>query len=95
MTVLISAEAEEDIERIGDFIARENPGRAESFTDELLKACLELAEFPYRFPAALPGRSTRLRRRIHGDYLIFYHVNDGSVTVLHVLHAKSDYGAII
>jgi plasmid stabilization system protein ParE len=42
--VLITAQAEADLERIGDYIAEDNPQRAASFIQELLERCERLAE---------------------------------------------------
>jgi plasmid stabilization system protein ParE len=41
------------------------------------------------------SRDLRLRRRVHGDYLIFYDVGTTSVEILHVLHGARDYAQII
>lgn len=40
MIVRITAEAERDLESIGDFTARDNPERAMSFLQELRAKCL-------------------------------------------------------
>ena len=37
MIVVFTAEAEADLERIGDFIAQDNPRRAASFVTELVE----------------------------------------------------------
>lgn len=50
MIVHLTAEAEFDLETIGDFIARDNPKRALSFLRELRWKCLALADMPERFP---------------------------------------------
>jgi plasmid stabilization system protein ParE len=44
MIVDLSAEAEHDLEAIGDYIARDNPHRAISFIRELRTKCLDLAD---------------------------------------------------
>lgn len=49
MIVLITAQAEADLERIGDYIAEDNPQRAASFIPELLARCERLAETPNDF----------------------------------------------
>jgi plasmid stabilization system protein ParE len=50
MIVHLSAEAEYDLEMIGDYIERDNPERALSFLYELRSKCLGLADMPERFP---------------------------------------------
>jgi plasmid stabilization system protein ParE len=56
MRVELSPEAEADIEEIGRFIGLENPGRAASFTRELIAACYALGRFPLAAPRVLHGR---------------------------------------
>ncbi|MFD2183895.1 type II toxin-antitoxin system RelE/ParE family toxin [Rhodoplanes azumiensis] len=36
-----------------------------------------------------------IRRRTHGNYLIFYRIEDDEVQVLHVLHGARDYTSIL
>ena len=50
MIVELTDEAEHDLEAIGDYIARDNPGRAISFLQELGEKCLALADMPTRVP---------------------------------------------
>jgi toxin ParE1/3/4 len=47
--VRFSAEAERELEAIGDWIAADSPARALSFVREPRDACIGLAEFPNRF----------------------------------------------
>ena len=95
MKVILTPAARRDIEDIGDYIAQDNPQRAESFTDELLGRCASLAEFPERFPLVHRYGRSAVRRCLHGSYLIFYRVEPELVRVLHVLHAATDYGETI
>ena len=95
MIVRITAEAEGDIEAIGDFIARDDPMRAARFVAELREDCLGLADFPERFPLLAGYEAQGIRRRLHGNYLIFYLVDLDAVTVLHVLHGAQDYGDLL
>ena len=95
MIVEITAEAERDLETIGDWVARDNPARAASFVDELLAACLDLGDFPDRFPVAPRYEGHGVRHRVHGNYLIFYRVEAEKVVVLHVLHGATDYSALL
>jgi plasmid stabilization system protein ParE len=95
MIVELAAEADRDLEKIGDWIARYNPQRAESFVGELLAACLGLAEFPDRFPLVRRYERHGIRHRVHGNYLIFYRVEAEKVVVLHVLHDAIDYSGLL
>ncbi|MCB2050421.1 MAG: type II toxin-antitoxin system RelE/ParE family toxin [Novosphingobium sp.] len=95
MIVHLTAEAERDLEAIGDYIAQDNPARALGFLRELRAKCLKLAEMPERFPLVPRYETSGVRRCNHGNYLIFYRVEPDKVTVLHILHGARDYGAIL
>lgn len=95
MIVRIAAEAERDLEAIGDRIAADNPARALSFVSELRDKCLGLADFPERFPRVSRYEALGVRHRVHGSYLIFYRVQPGEVVVLHVLHGATDYAGLL
>lgn len=95
MIVLISAEAERNLEEIGDYIARDEPHRAVTYVRQLRAKCLALADFPGRFPLVPRYADEGIRRCIHGDHLIFYRVERDRVVVLHVLHGARDYTALL
>jgi plasmid stabilization system protein ParE len=95
MIVRLSAEAENDLERIGDYIARDDPARALGFIRELREKCLDLAKFPDRFPLVPRYEELGVRHRVHGNYLIFYRADADEVAVIHVLHGAMDYAAIL
>lgn len=84
MRAKFSRESNADLEAIGDFIARDNPRRAESFLDELHEAAESLAQFPHRFPAS--DFDPAIRRAVHGAYNIYYAVRPDHVRVLRVIH---------
>jgi toxin ParE1/3/4 len=69
--VIITDEARADLDQIGDFIAQDNPRRAASFVGELLDRCRRLADTPRAFPLVPRYENTGVRRRLHGEYLIF------------------------
>lgn len=95
MIVHISAEAEHDLEAIGDYIARGNPARAISFLRELREQCRGLAEMPQRFPLVPRYEAAGVRRRGHGNYLIFYRIEADKIVIIHILHGAQDYSAIL
>ena len=95
MIVHLTAEAEYDLETIGDYIARDNPARALSFLQELRSKCLGLADMPERFPLVPRYEAAGVRRRVHRNYLIFYRVEREKVVILHILHGAQDYSAIL
>jgi toxin ParE1/3/4 len=93
--VVITSEAEEDFERIGDYIAQFNSSRAESFVDELLARCQSLARMPLRFSLTPRYEHTHIRCVPYGHYVIYYRVNDAQVEVLHILNSAQDYEAVL
>ena len=95
MIVHISAEAEHDLEAIGDYIARDNPARAISFLRELREQCRSLADMPQRVPLVPRYEAAGVRRRGHGNYLIFYRIEADKIVIIHILHGAQDYSAIL
>jgi toxin ParE1/3/4 len=95
MIVHLTAEAEHDLEAIGDYIARDNPQRALTFIRDLRAKCLELADLPESFPLVPRYEARGVRRRVHGSYLIFYRVEADRVAVIHVLNGSMDYEPIL
>lgn len=95
MKVIFTEQAEQDLEDIGDWIARGNPSRAASFVIELRAACQEIGGRPRGYPVADSTRDPTLRRRVYGSYLIFYDIGAAAVEILHILHGARDYGRIV
>lgn len=95
MKVVLAAEAASDLEHIADYIAIDNPVRAESFVRELLGRCYSLADMPRAFPLVPRYEHTGVRRRPYGDYLIFYHISADTVDILHILNGAQNYEAIL
>lgn len=95
MIVIISEEAEADLERIADHIAVDSPVRALSFVRELRERCETLAEMPGTFLLAPRYEACGVRRRVHGNYLIFYRVGETAIDVIHILHGAMDYERLL
>ncbi|MHC5232748.1 type II toxin-antitoxin system RelE/ParE family toxin [Brucella sp. LJL56] len=47
------------------------------------------------FPLVPRYEKQGIRRKIHGNYLIFYRVDADQLVVVHILHGARDYAAII
>ena len=95
MIVVFSAEAEADLERIGDHIARDDPRRAITFVAELIDRCERLSQTPEGYPLVPRYAASGIRRHVHGRYLIFYRVTTPGIAVLHIVHGAQDYEAIL
>jgi plasmid stabilization system protein ParE len=88
MKVALAQAAMADLIAIGRYIANDSPARAETFVDELEQKCLELASMLRAFPLVPNRRNKDVRRRVHGNYLIFYRVGPDQIDILHVLHGR-------
>ncbi|UXS05310.1 type II toxin-antitoxin system RelE/ParE family toxin (plasmid) [Agrobacterium tumefaciens] len=92
---MILPEAEGDLEQIADYIAEHNPRRALSFIRELRSRCEDLIQNPNGFALVPRYEHHRIRRHVHGNYLIFYRVEAAKVVIIHFLHGASDYGVFL
>ncbi|MCF8504043.1 MAG: type II toxin-antitoxin system RelE/ParE family toxin [Caulobacter sp.] len=95
MRVVLTDEAQRDLEDIGDYIARDSPVRARTFVSELLASARRIGETPRGFPLVPRYERFGVRRRVHGAYLIFYRLEDDHVSILHILHGARDYEALL
>ena len=95
MKVVISTGARADLAEIQDFIADDNPARAESFVEELVSCCEDLGETRHRYPVVPRYRHVGFRRRVHKKYLIFYIVRGSTVEIARVVHGARDYERLL
>lgn len=95
MKLVLAREAEADLERIGDYIAQDNPRRAVSFVLELRERTHGLLSNPRAYPLVPRYEGLGIRRCVHGNYLIFYRVTADEVLVLHILHGAMDVEALL
>jgi toxin ParE1/3/4 len=85
---VISAEAQRDLLSIRDYIAGDNPSRAETYLDELVQRCERIIDFPYAAPHNLRNYSN-WRSIPYGSCVIFYSVTDKLVRVRAVKHSAT------
>ena len=91
MKLKYTGPATNDLRNISAWIADENPARAKSFANELREACRSILIFPEASQSLDLPRNQTIRRKIYGNYLIFYRVTDQTVEILRVLHGAQDY----
>jgi toxin ParE1/3/4 len=77
--------AEEDLLAIAEYIARDNPGAAARWLDQIEEKLLLLAKHPY-MGEAVDSLRPGLRRFSHGKYLIFYEPRATGIGLVRVLH---------
>lgn len=87
--LVILPAARDDLLGIGDFIARDNPGRAITFVGEIEAKMSEVAARPASFPAR-DDIHAGLRAARHGRYLIFFIAQGREVRIVRVLHDARD-----
>lgn len=86
--------AASDLERIGDFIAADNPRRAVSFAKELTALCERLADFPGLGPQfAELGDGGRYLA--HKNYLLLYRILPDRVRIERVIHGSQDIETLL
>ena len=74
---------------IWEYIARDNPGAADGFIDSIYHKCRLLAERP-EIGKERPEIRQDIRSFPVGNYLIFYHPQDGITTIDRVLSGYQD-----
>ena len=85
MRFSFSPSAVDDLEEIGDYIARDNPSRAVSFLDKLESHCRKIAEMPRMYPLReniAPG----IRIAVHKNYLILFQILENGVRIERIVH---------
>jgi len=92
--VHLTEQARLELIEIGEWIERDSAVSAAAFVEELYQACMSLGPMPRAFPLVPDKPSRKIRKRVYGDYLIFYTVKS-RVNVLHILHGARDYRPIL
>ena len=50
---------------------------------------------PQAFPLVPRFEHTGIRRRVHGNYLIFYRIGPDAVDIIHIMHGAMDYERLL
>jgi len=95
MKVVFAARAKADLQDIARYIARRDRQRAKSFVAELKSKALALGDQPHAFALVERYAVRGMRRRVMGDYLIFYRIDEEVVTILRILHGARDYETLL
>lgn len=82
----------EDLEAIGDYIARDNPRRAASFVRELRAQCRKLTQSPQAYKPR-PELGKGMRSCAHGNYLMVFYEEAGLVRIVRIVHGVMDIEA--
>jgi plasmid stabilization system protein ParE len=93
--VVVTAEAESDLDQITTYIAEQSIEIALNFVQELREKCESLADAPRGYPLVPRHVHLGIRRRPFGNCLIFYRVGTSAIEVVHVLHGARDYERLL
>jgi plasmid stabilization system protein ParE len=52
---------------------------------------MAIGKMPRAYPFVPRFEHRGIRRRTHGNYLIFYRIEDDRIAIIHILHAARDY----
>jgi toxin ParE1/3/4 len=95
MIVVVTAEAEAELEQIFAYVAEQSPRSALTLLRELRERCESLADAPRGYPLVPRYEHLGIRRRPFGNYLIFYRLGAEVIEVVHILHGARDYEPLL
>ena len=72
--VILTPQSLDDLQKIVTFIARDNPGRARTFGNELVDRALATAAFPELDRVVPEVGEPAVREIVHGAYRIIYEI---------------------
>ncbi len=93
--VRCTPEAEEDLIRIGSYIAADNPSAALRWVDAIEAVCDLLATQPGIGQQTRTKRFGDVRRHVVGNYLIYYEAASEGIVVIRVVHGARDQGNLL
>lgn len=77
-----------DLEAIGDFIARDAPSFAQVFVNRVFQSVERLEQFPHSGRVVPEIAQEDIREIIFGNYRIVYIVSNDEVSILTVFHSS-------
>lgn len=88
--VVVTAEAEKNLEALFRFIADDSPANGGRFVDGLRRRLKSLATLPRRCPRAPEDgrRGLEVRHLIYEDYRIIFAIDGRTVVILQVRHGS-------
>ena len=95
MIVVLTAEAQSDLEQIAAYIAEQSVEATLSFVQRLRDKCESLADAPRGYPLVPRYEQFGIRRRPFGNFLIFYRIDGDTIEIIHVLHGARDYEPLL
>jgi plasmid stabilization system protein ParE len=90
VSIVWTPEAQDDVDRLADFVAAYDSGRADKIEEELSAAPKRLLEFPRRGSRFSQYDPREIREYRTGGYLLRYELREGDIVVLRVFHGRED-----
>ncbi len=93
--VRYTPEADQDLIRIGSYIARDNPLAAIRWVDAIEAVCDLLAAQPGIGQRIKTKRFGDVHRHVVGNYLIYYDPTAAGIEVIRVVHGARDQDKLL
>jgi addiction module RelE/StbE family toxin len=90
MTVVWTETAQEHLDEIYRYIARESQFYAKRVVDRLTRRSIQIADFPFSGREVPEYRLKQIREVIEGSYRIIYYIKSDGIDVLAVLHCAQN-----
>lgn len=94
IALVISPQAESDLDSIAAYIAQENPARAVTFILEIRAKFVDIADRPNSFSERPHWRKDK-RSAIVGKYHIIFEIKPGRIEIGRVLHGARNIPDIL
>jgi plasmid stabilization system protein ParE len=85
-------QAKDDLRKLLEFIAEENPAAAANYVAGIRQACIKLADFP----ESGSRHDSKFRRIVFRNHLVFYRqdIENGTVSVVAIIDGRRDLATL-
>ncbi len=90
MNVFWTSTAEEHLDAIYSYIAKNSPNYAKRMVDRLTRRSIQIAEYPLSGRAVPEYELPQIREVIEGAFRIIYYIKLDGIDVLAVIHAAQN-----
>jgi toxin ParE1/3/4 len=94
MKLVYSRESINQLDDISDFIALDNPVRANSFVAELREACDKIKISPAAYPKVDLKNAKNVRKKVFKPYIIYYSIQSDFIFIHHIIHGARDQSSV-
>ncbi len=91
--LLFREAASADLEAILEYIGRDNPTRAVTFTNELRQQCQNIATLPGTLGRSRAELLPNMRSWAYKGYVILFTYKEGTIEIINVLDGRRDIDA--